>query len=96
MVDCLLAFFLSGLPWPVWTTGLGTLNNEETSREATDFHLQKLAALALVGTSSFCCAAMLHWTEIWAFQSSLSTGSTQSIIQLMPGKFLLEETNDER
>ena len=60
MVDCLLAFFLSGLARPVWTTGvLGTLNNEETSREATDSHLQKLASLALVGMSSYavqpCC-----------------------------------------
>ena len=36
IVDCLLAFFLSRLARPVWTTGLGTLNNEETSREASD------------------------------------------------------------
>ena len=65
MVDCLLAFFLSGLAQPVWTTGLlGTLNNDETSRKATDFHLQKLASLALVRTRSFCCAAMLHFLGI--------------------------------
>ena len=95
MVDCLVAFFLSGLARPVWLTGLGTLNNEKTSREATDFHLQKLASLALVGTSSFCCAAMLHLTETWAFQSFLSTGGAWSIIHSMPGKFLPQETNDE-
>ena len=97
MVDCLLAFFLSGLARPVWTTGLlGTLNTEETSRETTDFHLQKLASLALDGTSSFCCAAMLHLRETWAFQSFLWTGGARSIIHSMPGKFLPQETNDER
>ena len=58
MTVCLLS---SSVGWLGLCGLLDTLNNEETSREATDFHLRKLASLALVETSSFCCAAMLHF-----------------------------------
>ena len=93
MVDCLLAFFLSGLARPVWTTGHFEQRGNESG--SNGFPSAKVSIPGF-GTSSFCCVAMLHLTETWAFQSFLSTGGACSIIHSMPGKFLPQETNDER
>ncbi len=100
MLDCLLAFFLSGLAGSACVdTELGTLNNEETTREGTDFHLQKVSIPGFglwLERARFAVQPCCTGQNRGHFSRFFRTGGARSIIHSMPGKFLPQETNDER
>ena len=98
MLDCLLAFFLSGLAGSACVdTELGTLKNEETTREGTDFHLQKVSIPGFGWNELvLLCSHVALDRTVGISVVSFEQAGARSIIHSMPGKFLPQETNDER